>query len=55
MTITKMLKQMKQTYSMNHIGYKDYNCIQDPADKEIEERYSILQEKVADVVILFVN
>ena len=52
MTITKMLKQ---THSMNHIGYKDYNCIQDPANKEIEERYSFLQEKVADAVILLQN
>jgi hypothetical protein len=54
-TITKMLKQMKQTYSMNHIGYKDFNSIQDPADKTIEERYSFLQEKVADAVSLLQN
>ena len=55
MTITKMLKPLKQTHSMNHIGYKDFNSIQDPADKKIEERYNFLQEKVADAVRLFVN
>ena len=55
MTITKMLKPLKETHSMNHIGYKDFNSIQDPADKTIEERYSFLQEKVADAVILFKN
>ena len=54
-TITKMLKPLKETHSMNHIGYKDFNSIQDPADKKIEERYSFLQEKVADAVILFEN
>ena len=55
MTITKMLKPLKQTHSMNHIGYTDFNSIQDQADKTIEERYSFLQEKVADAVILFEN
>ena len=54
-TITKMLKPLKETHSMNHIGYTDFNSIQDQADKTIEERYSFLQEKVAETVILFLN
>ena len=51
MTITKMLKPLKQTHSMNHIDYKDFNSIQDLADKNIEERYNFLQGEVADAVI----
>ena len=54
-TITKMLKPLKESHSMNHIDYKDFNSIQDLTDKNIEERYSFLQEKVAEAVILFVN
>ena len=50
-----MLKPLKQTHSMNHIDYKDFNSIQDLADKNIEERYNFLQGEVADAVILFVN
>ena len=50
-TITKMLEPLKQTHNMNHISYKDFNSIQDPADKKIEERYSFLQESVVDAVI----
>ena len=49
--ISRSNQPLKQTHSMNHIGYKDFNSIQDPADKKIEERYSFLQEKVADAVI----
>ena len=37
---------------MNHIDYKVFNSIQDPAAKKIEERYSSLQGMVADSVII---
>jgi hypothetical protein len=49
-TIKKMFKPLIQTHTMNHIDYKVFNSIQDPAAKKIEEQYSFLQGKVADSV-----
>ena len=46
-----MFKPMLNTHRMNHIEYRVFNSIQDPAAKKIEERYSFLQGKVADAVI----
>ena len=52
-TIKKLFKPLIQTHTMNHIDYKVFNSIQDPAAKKTEERYSFLQGKVADAVICF--
>ena len=49
-TIKKMFRPLIQTHTMNHIDYKVFNSIQDPAAKKIEEQYSFLQGKVADSV-----
>ena len=50
-TIKKMFRPLIQTHTMNHIDYKVFNSIQDPAAKKTEERYSFLQGKVADALI----
>jgi len=48
--IKNMFKPLIQNHSMNHIDYEVFNSIQDPGNKKTEERYSFLQEKVADAV-----
>ena len=50
-TIKKMFRPLIQSHTMNHINYKVFNSIQDPAAKKIDEQYSFLQGKVADSVI----
>eukprot|EP00092_Neocalanus_flemingeri_P048275 GFUD01055016.1.p1 GENE.GFUD01055016.1~~GFUD01055016.1.p1 ORF type:complete len:258 (-),score=45.94 GFUD01055016.1:601-1278(-) len=49
--IKQMFKPLIQTYAMNHIDYKTFNSIQDPANKVTEERNIFLQGKVADVIM----
>jgi hypothetical protein len=53
-TIKKMFRPLIQTHTMNHIDYKVFNSIQDPAAKKIEEQYSFLQGKVADSVNILI-
>eukprot|EP00091_Calanus_sinicus_P002423 TRINITY_DN12462_c0_g1_i1.p1 TRINITY_DN12462_c0_g1~~TRINITY_DN12462_c0_g1_i1.p1 ORF type:complete len:141 (-),score=32.74 TRINITY_DN12462_c0_g1_i1:88-510(-) len=50
-TIKKLFKPLIQTHTMNHIDYKVFNSIQDPAAKKTEEWYSFLQAKVADAIL----
>eukprot|EP00092_Neocalanus_flemingeri_P008900 GFUD01009575.1.p1 GENE.GFUD01009575.1~~GFUD01009575.1.p1 ORF type:complete len:698 (-),score=129.39 GFUD01009575.1:544-2637(-) len=49
--IKQMFKPLIQTHAMNHIDYKTFNSIQDPANKVTEERNIFLQGKVADVIM----
>jgi hypothetical protein len=49
-----MFRPLIQTQTMNHIDYKVFNSIQDPAAKKIEEQYSFLQGKVADSVNILI-
>jgi len=49
--LNTMFKPMLNTHRMNHIEYRVFNSIQDPAAKKIEERYSFLQGKVADAIL----
>eukprot|EP00092_Neocalanus_flemingeri_P038652 GFUD01042082.1.p1 GENE.GFUD01042082.1~~GFUD01042082.1.p1 ORF type:complete len:642 (+),score=140.44 GFUD01042082.1:118-2043(+) len=49
--IKQMFKPLIQTHSMNHIDYKVFNSIQDPANKKTEERNSFLQGEVADAIL----
>jgi len=48
--IEKMFKSLMENHEMNHIEYKIFNSIQDPANKKTEEHYATLQGKVADAV-----
>ena len=48
--IEKMFKSLMENHEMNHIEYKIFNSIQDPANKKTEEHYTNLQGKVADAV-----
>ena len=48
--IEKMFKSLMENHEMNHIEYKIFNSIQDPANKKTEEHYASLQGKVADAV-----
>jgi len=48
--IEKMFKSLMEKHEMNHIEYKIFNSIQDPANKKTEEHYTNLQGKVADAV-----
>ena len=48
--IEKMFKSLMENHEMNHIEYKIFNSIQDPANKKTEEHYANLQGKVADAV-----
>ena len=48
--IEKMFKGLMEKHAMNHIEYKIFNSIQDPANKKTEEHYTNLQGKVADAV-----
>jgi len=50
-TIKKTFKALIENHPMNHIDYKVFNSIQDPAAKKIEEHYSFLQGKVADAIL----
>ena len=53
-TIKKKFRPLIQTHTMNHIDYKVFNSIQDPAAKKTEEQYSFLQGKVADSVNILI-
>ena len=48
--IEKMFKSLMENHEMNHIEYKIFNSIQDPANKKTEEHYTNLQGKVAEAV-----
>jgi len=48
--IEKMFRSLMEKHEMNHIEYKIFNSIQDPANKKTEEHYTNLQGKVADAV-----
>ena len=45
-----MFKSLMENHEMNHIEYKIFNSIQDPANKKTEEHYTNLQGKVAEAV-----
>lgn len=49
--IEKMFKSLMENHEMNHIEYKIFNSIQDPANKKTEEHYATLQGKVAEAVV----
>jgi len=48
--IEKMFKSLMESHEMNHIEYKIFNSIQDPANKRTEDHYTSLQGKVADAI-----
>ena len=48
--IEKMFKSLMESHEMNHIEYKIFNSIQDPANKMTEDHYTSLQARVADAV-----
>merc|ERR1740137_75764 len=50
-TIEKTFRPMIKNHYMNHIDYNVFNSIQDTGNQKTEERYSFLQEKVADSIV----
>lgn len=48
--IEKMFKSLMESHEMNHIEYKIFNSIQDPANKMTEDHYTSLQARVADAI-----
>lgn len=48
--IKNLFATMMTSNEMNHIEYKTLNSIQDPASKQTEDHYTMLQGKVADAI-----